>query len=351
LQSEIDQAVAREVHIKTTPAEQARLTPRRPVHPKAFDDYLQGRHLYLNKRTEENLGKAIEYFQSAIRQDPAYASAYAALADCYNVQGQVMFSVLQPTEARRRAEEAAEKALALDAELAEAHAALGSINHLNWNWAAAEQQLKRAIELNPNYANAHSVYAAYLMSRGRAEEALAASNRARELDPLSLSLGAQRGFLLENARRYDEAIEQLRRVIAVEPNQYQAYWFLGHTYAANGQFDEAVAASEKAVALSGRAPGALGILGLVYGLAGRRAEAQKVLNELLELNERRYVTPGALANVYIGLGDKDQAFVWLEKAYQERSYYMIWLKVWPIVDPLRSDARFGDLMRRVGLPQ
>ncbi|MBA2646000.1 MAG: winged helix-turn-helix domain-containing protein [Pyrinomonadaceae bacterium] len=351
LQSEIAQAIAREVQIKMTPVEQARLTPRRPVHPKAFDDYLQGRYLYWNKRTEENLGKAIEYFQSALREDPTYAPAYAGLADCHNALGSVQFGAGPPMEARRRAEEAAAKALEIDPALAEAHSALGYVKHFNWDWAAAEQEFKRAIELNPNYAHAHSFYAGYLMSRGRAEESLAASNRARELDPFSLSISVHRGFLLGNARRYDEASEQLRRVIAMDPNHYHAYWFLGHIYAFNGQLDEAVAASEKAVSLSGRAPSALGMLGLVYGLAGRKGEATKVLNELLELNERRYVTPAALAYVYIGLGDKDQTFVWLEKAYQERSYYIAWLKVNPIVDSLRSDPRCDDLLRRAGLPQ
>ncbi len=351
VQSQIAQAIAREVQIKMTPAEQARLTPRRPVHPKAFDDYLQGRYLYWNRRTEENLRKAIEHFQSAIREDSTYARAHVGLADCYNALGSVQVGALPPMEARRRSVEAAAKALEIDPALAEAHSALGHDKHYNWDWAAAEQEFKRAIELNPNYAHAHSFYAGYLMSRGRVEESLAASNRARELDPLSLSISAQRGFLLLNARRYDEAIEQLRRVIAVDPNHYQAYWFLGPTYAAHGQFDEAIAASEKAVALSGRAPGALGMLGLVYGLAGHQGEATKVLNELREQGERRYVTPAALANVYIGLGDKDQSFVWLEKAYQERSNYIAYLKVYPIVDPLRSDPRFADLMRRAGLPQ
>jgi tetratricopeptide (TPR) repeat protein len=186
---------------------------------------------------------------------------------------------------------------------------------------------------------------------GRVDESIEASNRARELDPLSLSIGVQRGFLLENARRYGEAIEQLRRVLAIDENHYQALWMLGHTYAANKQFDEAIVTAEKAVRVSERTPGALGILGLAYGLAGRNAEATKVLNELLKLHERRYVTPAALANVYIGLGDKDNAFAWLEKAYQERSNYIAYLKVFPIVDPLRSDKRFADLMRRVGLPQ
>ena len=351
LQSEIARAIAREVHIKTTPTETAHLTPRRPINPKAFEDYLQGRYLYWNKRTEENLRKAIEHFQSAIREDPTYAQAYVGLADCYNALGSVQFAAWPPMEGRRRSEEAAAKALEIDPALAEAHSALGHDRHFNWDWEAAEREFKLAIELNPNYAHAHSFYAGYLMSRGRVEESLAASNRARELDPFSLSISVHRGFLLANARRYDEASEQLRRVIAMDPNHHQAYWFLGHIYAFNGQLDEAVAASEKAVSLSGRSPSALGMLGLVYGLAGRRGEATKVLNELLELNERRYVTPAALAFVYVGLGDKDQAFVWLEKAYQERSNYIAWLKVNPIVDSLRSDPRFADLVRRVGLPQ
>ena len=349
LQSEIAQAIAREVQIQMTPAEQARLTSTRSVAPKAFDHYLQARYLYWNKRTEENLNKAIEHLQSAIKEDPNYAAAYVGMADCYNALGSVQVGALPPIEARRRAADAATKALELDAAAAEAYSALGYANHYNWQWAAAETDFKRAIELNPNYANAHNFYASYLMSRGRVDEAIAASNRARELDPFSLSISANRGFLLENARRYNEAIEQLRSVISMDPNHYQAYWFLSHTYAANQQFAEAVAAAEKAVELSDRTPGALGILGLAHGLAGNKPEATKILKELLALNKSRYVTPAALVNVYIGLGDKDQAFGWLEKAYQERSNYIAYVKVFPILDPVRSDTRFADLVRRVGL--
>ncbi|HEU4833906.1 MAG TPA: tetratricopeptide repeat protein, partial [Pyrinomonadaceae bacterium] len=349
LQSEIAQEVAREVRIQLTPGEQARFSTRRAVQPKAYDNYLQGRFLYWNRRTEQNLNKAIELFQNAIKEDASYAPAYAGLADCYNALSVVQVGALRPSEGRRRAEEAATKALELDSGLADAYTALGFINHYNWNWDAAEQHFKRALELNPNYANAYNVYAGYLMSRGRIDESIAASNRARELDPFSLSISAQRGFLLENARRYPEAIEQLHAVIAMDPNHYAAYWFLGHTYAANKQFDEAVAAAEKAVELSERGPGALGMLGLAYGLAGRKAEATKILNELLELNKTRYVTPAALVNVYLGLGDKEQAFVWLEKAYAERSNYIAYLKVFPHLDPIRSDRRFADLVGRVGL--
>ena len=351
LQSEIAQAIAREVQIKMTPDEQARLTSRHPVRPRAFDEFLQGRFLYWNRRTAENLTTAIGHFQNAIKEDPNFAQAYVGLADCYNAQGAVQVAAMPPVEARRRAEEAAMKALQLDPGLAEAYSALGYVNLFNWNWTPAEQYFKRAIELNQNYANAHNFYASFLISRGRIDDAIAASNRARELDPFSLSISAQRGFLLENARRYSEAIEQLLAVIRMDPNHYQAYWILGHTYAANGQHQEAITAAEKAVELSQRTPGALGILGLAYGLAGRKTEANQILNELLKLNESRYVTPAALVNVYIGLGDKDQAFAWLEKAYQEKSNYVTFLKVFPILDPIRSDPRFPDLVRRIGLPE
>ena len=349
LQSEIAQAIAREVQIKMTPDEQARLTTTHPVSPRAFDEFLQGRYLYWNKRTEENLNKAIAHFQNAIKESPNFAQAHVGLADCFNSLATVQVSQLPPTEARRQAEQAATKALELDAGLAEAHSALGQVKHYNWNWPAAEEDFKRAIELNQSYANAHNFYASFLMSLGRIEESIAASNRARQLDPFSLSISAQRGFLLENARRYDEAIEQLRRVTEMDPNHYQAYWILGHTYAAHGRFEDGVNASLKAVDLSGRNPGALGILGLAYGLAGRKAEARKILNELLELNKTRYVTPAALVNVYIGLDDKDQAFVWLDKAVQEKSNYVAYLKVFPIMDPLRSDPRYAEVLRRVGL--
>jgi serine/threonine-protein kinase len=348
MQSEIARAIAREVQAKLTAAEQARLTNSVAVNRKALDDYLQGRYLF-NKG--EQLPKAIEYFQSAIKEDSTYAPAYAGLAACYNLFGSVVIGALPPPEARRRGEEAAVKALELDNTLAEAHAALGYTHFYNWNWTAAEQSFKRAIELNPSSAEAHSIYSRYLSAKGRVEDAIAEANRAQELDPLSLYMSTLRGYVLTNLRHYDEAIEQLRRVIALDPNNYMPHWFLGLAYANNRRFDEAIATSEKAVVLSGRASGALGVLGMCYGLAGRKVEANKTLDELLELNRRRYVTPVALVQVYLGLGDKDRAFAWMEKAYQERSYFMAYLKVIPVADPLRSDPRFDDLLRRMGLLQ
>ena len=348
LQSEVARSIASEVRIKITPAEQRLLVPKRVIAREAVDNYLQGRYL-MGKR--EQLPKAIEYFQSAIKEDPTYAPAYAGLATCYNSQGSVVFGALPPTEARRRAEEAAVKALQLDGSLAEAHAALGYAYHYTWNWAEAEQALKRAIELNPNSSEAHSMYSRHLSAMGRAEEAIAEANRAQELDPHSLYMSTVRGFVLTNLRRYDEAIEQLRRVIALDPNNYAAHWFLGNAYANDRRFTEAIATSERAVLMSNREPSALGVLGRCYALAGRKVEANKTLDELLELSRRRYVTPVAMVHVYIGLGDKDRAFAWLEKAYRERSNLMAFLKVEPMADLLRSDPRFDDLLRRMELPQ
>jgi len=348
LQSEVARTIASEVRIKITPAEQRLLAPKRVIAREAIDDYLQGRY-YLNRRAEQNLRKAIDFFEGAIQADPNYAQAYAGLADCYNQLGTAMIGVLPPSEARRTAETAARKALEIDNDVAEAHAALGYVNYFNWNWTTAEEEFKRAIELNPNYASAHSQYAHYLVCRGRVDQALAEINRAQELDPLSLSLSSRRGFILTNARRYEDAREQLRRVIAIDPNYYEAHWGLALNCFANKQVDEGINEAEKAVAVSGRAPAALGVLGLAYGLAGQKRKANDVLNELLQLQQKRYVTPMAFTYVYIGLGNKDQAFAWLEKAYQERSNPIAFFKVSPTVDPLRSDPRFVDLLRRTGL--
>jgi tetratricopeptide (TPR) repeat protein len=348
LQSEVARAIASEVRIKITPAEQRLLVPKRTVTRAAIDNYLQGRYFW-NRRTEQDIRKAIGYFEAAISADPNYAQAYAGLADSYNQLGTVMIGVMPPSEARRTGETAARKGLEIDNEIAEAHAALGYENFFNWNWASAEEEFKRSIQLNPNYATAHSHYGLYLAARDRIDEGVAEMNRAEELDPLSLSISSTRGFLLLNARRYEEAIEQQRRVIAIDPNQYQAHWFLALTYLANRQIDRAIATSEKAVVISNHAPAALGVLGMAYGAGGLKREANQVANELLQLEKQRYVSPMAFVYVYIGLGDKDRAFAWLEKAYQERSNHIAFFKVSPTVDPLRSDARFADLLRRIGL--
>ena len=348
LQSEVARSIATEVRIKITPAEERRLVSKRVIKREAIDYYLQGRY-FLSSRTEQNLRKAIQFFESAIQTDPTYAQAYAGLADCYNQLGTVMIGVMPPSEARRTAEIAARKALEIDNDVAEAHATLGYVDYFNWNWTTAEAEFKRSTELNPNYASGHSQYAYYLVARGRFDEALAEINRAQELDPLSLSISSSRGFILEHMRRYDDAIEQLRRVVAIDPNYYQANWSLALTYIAKGQIDEAIIAAEKTVAVSGRAPAALGVLGLAYGFGGKNRDTNKVLNELLQMEKHRYVSPMAFVYVYIGLGDKDHAFAWLEKSIQERSNHLAFFKVSPTVDRLRSDSRFPELLKRIGL--
>ena len=348
LQSEVARSIASEVRIKITPAEERRLVSKRVIKRDAIDNYLQGRY-FLSSRTEPNLRKAIEFFESAIQTDPTYAQAYAGLADCYNQLGTVMIGVMPPSEARRTADTAARKALEIDNDVAEAHATLGYVDYFSWNWSTAEEEFKRSIELNPSYSSAHSQYAYYLVALGRFDEALAEINRAQELDPLSLSISSSRGFILENMRRYDEAIDQLRRVVAIDPNYYQANWTLALTYIAIGQIDQALVAAEKTVAVSGRAPAALGVLGLAYGFGGKNREANKVLNELLQLEKRRYISPMAFVYVYIGLGEKDHAFAWLEKAIQERSNHLAFFKVSPTVDRLRSDPRFAELLKRIGV--
>ncbi len=305
LQNEVAQAIAREIQTKITQAEQARLSHKPAVNRKALDDYLKGQY-HRNKQTEEHLHKAIEYFQSAINADSSYAPAYAGLAECYGVLGSVMVGAMSPQEARRRAEEAAGKALEFDRDLVEAHIVMGYVKMYNWDWAAAEQEFKRAIDLNPNNANAHTYYSRYLASIGRADEAISEMDRAQELDPLSLSISAQRGFVLEMARRYDDVIDVLSRVVEQDPNNYQAHMILGRAYAAKGSLENAIATFEKATSLSRRSPGALGFLGMAYGLAGRKDAANKVLNELLELSRRGYVSPVAVANVYTGLGANER---------------------------------------------
>jgi TolB-like protein/DNA-binding winged helix-turn-helix (wHTH) protein/Tfp pilus assembly protein PilF len=348
LQAEVAGAIASEVRIKITPAEQKLFVPRRVIARDAVDNYLQGRYFW-NRRTERDLRQAVTYFEKAIKADPNYAQAYAGLADSYNQLGTAMIGGLPSSEARQTAEIAARKALEIDDGVAEAHVALGYVNFFNWNWAIAEAEFKRALQLNSNYAFAHSQYALYLVAQGRIDEALAEINRAQELDPLSLTMSMTRGYILQNARRYEESIEQLQRVIASDPNHYGAHWFLGMSYVANHQFEEAIAESDKAVTLSERAPAALGVLGLAYGLSGRKREANKVLSELLQLQKQRYVSQMALCYVYIGLGNKDQAFASLEKAYDERSNPLSFFKVSPTVDSLRSDPRFAVLLRRIGL--
>ena len=348
LQSEVARAIASEIRIKVTPQEQTRLASARPVNPEAYEAYLRGRYFW-NKRTEEAVKKAIEFFGQALEKDPTYALAYVGLADCYGVLGD--YSFLSPKEAFPRAKAGATKALELDETSAEAHTSLAIIkDDYEWDWPGAEREFKRALELNPNYATAHHWYSDHLEIVGRHDEAIAEIKRAQQLDPLSLIIKAIVGRRFHSARRYDEAVEQLRQTLEMDPNFAVAHWLLGETYEQKAQYESAIAEYQKARTASGGSVYVVAALGRAYAAAGKRREALKILGELEELSKRRYVSASSVADIYIALGEKDQALEWLEKGYRDRDEGMVRLNWEATLDPLRSDPRFQGLLRRMNFP-
>lgn len=348
LQQEVARGIASEIRIKLTPQEQARLTNARHVNTDAYEAYLVGKS-FLDKRNENAIRTAITYLDEAIAKDGSYALPYVAKSEAYFALGTVHLSAMPPTEALAKGEAAALKALELDETLAEAHTALGVVKCYGWDWPTAEREFKRALELNPSYAQAHGWYAVYLAARGRLGEAIARMYRARDLDPLSPHINQSVGWMLHYARQVDESIEQFERALELDPNFLFARLRLASAYSAKGMFNEAIAEYERAIALSDRNPSALAGLAHTYGRSGRRREARQILRELLEMREHGYVNPHSIAIAYLGLGEKERGFEWLEKAYQEHSYGLVFLKVGPEYDPLRLDPRFTDLLRRVGL--
>jgi TolB-like protein/DNA-binding winged helix-turn-helix (wHTH) protein/Tfp pilus assembly protein PilF len=345
LESEVAQSIARRVQVTVTGEERARLVAARHVSPKVYESYLKGRFAKGNSRAE--VEKSITYFEEAIRKDPTFAPAYVGLAHAYASLGTV-FRGAPPSEVRPKAISAARKALELDPELGEAHVLLAGVYQRQWWWADAESEYKQALELNPNDAAAHLGLADWLLCQGRTEEALAWSQRARELDPLGVT-GLSNGWILFHARRYDEAIHELRSVLAVQPDYAMAQWQLGVVLIANRQPEEAIPVLEKVVSVSNRSPGVIGVLVSAYAHAGRRKEALRLVNELKRRRQKGYVPAAAFLNAYLGLGDYDEAFAWFERAYQEQSNILQFLKIFPIFDPVRNDPRFADLLHRVGL--
>jgi tetratricopeptide (TPR) repeat protein len=323
------------------------MAKRYTENTEAYQLYLKGRYLW-NRRTPETLRQATEYFQRAINKDSGYALAWAGLADCYAVYA--VYDLLPPREAIPKTKEAASRALALDDTLAEAHAALAYVKGLyEWDWPGAERGFKRAIELDPNYSTAHHWYALYLEAMGRLDEAIAETKRAQETDPLSLIANVTAGQALYFARRYDQAIEQARRAIEMDPSFYLAHWLLAMVYEQAGRYEDAIAEGQKALNASGGAPSALSVLGHAYAASGKRSEALKVLAELKNLSKQRYVSPLYIAVIYVGLGDKVHALEWLEKAHNDRSDRLCWIKAWPEFDSLREEPRFQDILRRMNL--
>ena len=348
VQQEIVREIAGRLRARLTGEERRRVTRNYTENVEAYQLYLRGRH-HWNRRTEEGLRQAIEYFQQAIDRDPNYALAYSGLADSYsNLQG---YSGILASEKRSRARAAALRALEIDASLAEAHASLGFHYYQSWQWAESERELKRAIELNPNYASAHHWYCLWLEVMGRSDEALGEIKLAQELDPLSpvINTNLARHYLKRGD--LDAAINECRKVIELSPNFPDAHRILALAYQKQGRHDEAITECQKAVELSGRSSGTLGALGYGYAVAGRRSEALATLRELEDRYARREVLGASIALIYAGLGDKDQAFQWLERNFQEGGPLQNAMLLQPYLDTLRSDPRYADLLRRMGLPQ
>ncbi|HEU0048518.1 MAG TPA: winged helix-turn-helix domain-containing protein [Nitrososphaera sp.] len=347
LEDSLSDQVVRALSLKLTGEERKHLVKRHTESTEAFHAYLKGRYFW-NKRTAEGFKKGIEYCEHAIALDPTYALAYAGLADCYQLLS--AFKFRPPRELIPKAKAALLKALQLDDTLAEAHTSLAHLLRREWNWSVAEKEFKRAIELNPNYATAHHWYSTYLIMMARFDEALAEIKMAHELDPLSLAVNRSGGILFYLTRQYDRAIEQLLETVELEPNFGYTHFVLGLVYAAKGMYDEAIKQYRKThQTLSGKGLEPTACLGYIYALSGRRGEAQKVLDQLRGLSDQGYELHYHTALIYLALGDKDQAFAWLEQAYNERDEELGLLKVDPMLDSLRADPRFVSLLERVGL--
>ena len=347
IEEEISSVISEKLRLKLDSAQKKKLARRHTENTEAYQLYLKGRY-YWNKRTAEGLKKGIEYFNLAIDSDPNYALAYAGLADSYNILAS--YSALPPKDAFPRAKSAATKALELDDKLAEAHASLAFVNlGYDWDWARAEREFKRAIELNPGYSLSHLWYALYLAPMNRMDEAVAQITRAEELDPLSLPINTTAGYILYLARRYDEAMLALDKALDLDPEFPLAHWRRGQIYEQKQMYAEAIREFEKCIAVSRNDPETLAAMGRTYALSGDEGSARRMIEELIELSKSRYVPAYLVAIIYVALGEDDRAFEWLEKAYQERYGFLIYLGVSPIFDRLRADERFQDLVARVGL--
>ncbi len=350
VQEEIARDISGKLRQRLTGEEKKRLTKRYTENAEAYGLYLKGRY-HWNKRTGEGIQKGIGYFQQAIEKDSTYALAYAGLADSYAIL--YAYAGLPSRETFPKAKAAALKALEIDNTLAQAHATLAFTHQLfDWDFSAAEKEYRRAIELDPKYPTAHQWYSDLLSELGQHERAIAEVERANELDPPSPIISVSRAGVFYNARQYDRAIEAARKTLELDKGFYRAHLHLGRTLEQKKMYPEAIAEFEEAVRLSGRPIEIVAALGHAYAVSGRREEAMRLIEELKGWSERGYDPLANIALVYAGLGQNDEAIEWLEKAYQARSAWLIFLalKVGPRWDALRSDARFQDLLRRIGFP-
>ena len=351
LQDDLAKAIAREIEVTLTPQEQVRLSKARQVDSQSYELYLKGRY-HWNRRTPDSIVKGIEYFQLAADKDPTNALAYAGLADSYIVLGSGQFGLMPPKDAMPKAEKAAQHALHLDGTLAEARTTLGYVKfYFNWDPSGAEAEFLEAIELNPSYATAHHWYALSLNARGRFPDAIGEITEARRLDPLSLIIGTDMGNIYHYARQDDQAIGELKKTLEMDSNFATAHFVLARCFAEQKRYPEAIAEMKRAIDLAGDEPLWNESLAYIYAKAGYKDEALRILNLLNEQSTHRFVPASNMAWAYIGLGDFDRAFFWLEKACAAHEDITVVLKVQPELDPIRPDPRFQALLRLVNHPQ
>jgi TolB-like protein/DNA-binding winged helix-turn-helix (wHTH) protein/Flp pilus assembly protein TadD len=347
LQNQVARAIADQIRINLNAQEQAALQNVRVVNPEAYESYLKGRYFW-NKRTADSLRVALAYFNQAIDEDPKYAQSYSGLADTYALLGDWQYAAMTPKEALPKAKAAAIKALELDGALGEAHNSLAfCLDGFDWDFDSAGQEFRRAIELNPGYATAHHWYAWHLSLVGQNEEAIVQMKKAENLDPLSIIINADLAELLVIAHAYDESISQSRKTIEMDPEFALAHNQLGQAYLQKRMPDEAIAELQKAVQLSAGSPTCIANLARAYAASGKKSEAVKLLSDLKKRSNASYSHASEIAVIYAALDDKAQAMTWLEKGYEERFNPGVLLR--PGFDPLRSDPRFQDLLRRMGL--
>jgi len=351
VQRDIAGEISSNLRLRLSGMDANRISRQYTDNPEAYQLYLKGR-FFLNKRTEEDTRKAIDNFQQVIAKDPNNALAYTGLADAY---AHLVFPLgaVAPSEAMPKAKQTATHALAIDDALSEAHATLAyEVFFYEWNWQLSEREFKRAIELNPSNADAHHWYSHYLMAHHRIDESLAESKRALELSPIDLPLNIHLGWHYLYARQYDQAVEQLNRAIEMDRNFAQTYLWLGLVYEQQKKYPEAMTAFKKAIVLfPGGSTQAKAQLAHAFAVSGDQNEARKIIAELEKTAKHTYVSPYQIAAIYAGLGDQNQAFAWLEKAYEDRSESLVNLTNEQRFDSFRADPRFADLLRRVGLNQ
>lgn len=347
LQVEVSNQISEQLRLPLTQEEKKRVIKQYTENPEAYKLYLKGRVHSLNSWTAQGFQQGINYLNQAIVLDPTYALAYAGLAATYYEASGVW---LQPNDAMRKAKFAATKALQQDETLAEAHTALGQVAaQYEWNWAEAEKHYKRALELNANFAPAHLYYGHYLAHQGRLSEGIEEMKAAQRLDPLTSFTSLTLASYYYVARQTDEAISRLRNIIQTDPNFYLAHSYLGLAYQQKGMIEEAISEFNEAKRIDPEQPFTYGYLGHVYAVSGKTDQARKMLDEMQQRSKRTYVDSFAIAIIYIGLGEKDHAFAWLDKACEARSESLLYYKDAPILDSLRSDKRFIALLQRMNL--